>query len=78
MSFLKYIVASQISAKDIAICFNLPIGTVREHNLVVGLSSFHIIRKKLQSFFTHCGKHLCLLIAKKEGVYIKNEFHRIV
>ena len=38
MSFLKYIVASQISAKDIAICFNLPIGTVREHDLVVELS----------------------------------------
>lgn len=51
MSFLKYIVASQISAKDVTICFNLPIGTVAEHNLVVELSSFHVIRKTLQSFF---------------------------
>ena len=38
MSFLKYIVASQIPAKDITICFNLPIGTVGEHDLVVELS----------------------------------------
>ena len=73
MSFLKHIVASQISAKDIAICFNLPIGTVAEHNLVVELSFLFMSSDKRYRAFLFVVASISAIINrnKRRGLHKK-------
>ena len=73
MSFLKYIVASQISAKDVTICFNQPIGTVGEHNLLSSRAEFFSCHQEnvIELFYSLWQASLLINRNKRRGLHKK-------
>ena len=73
MSFLKYIVASQISAKDGTICFNQPIGTVGKHNLLSSRAEFFSCHQEnvIELFYSLWQASLLINRNKRRGLHKK-------